>query len=106
MNINAFSKIETDKSQAFTDKSKTLKFPPGKPVDPWEHLNEMLENGWTAIVQTKKLRFAVRAFFPLPNGWLECAVDEDGENFDDNIHIVVKQSTPILLYAGKPPFTN
>ncbi len=91
----------SDMTHLATEKIPTVK----QQIDPWERLNDLLDAGViTAIVQSRKLRFAVRAFFPMPNGWLECAVDEGDET--DDIHIVVRQSVPILVYVGKPPFPN
>lgn len=97
---NLLNGAQTDPTQP-----ATKKIPAVKNVNPWEHLNELLDAGLlTAIVQTKKMRFAVRSFFPMENGWVECAVDEE-DNVDD-IHIVVRQTVSILIYVGKPPFTN
>lgn len=83
--------------------------PSNPPMDVYAVLNTLLtQRSITAIVKSRKIEFKCTKFSPLPGDWMECVVDDPmGNESGDELKIVVKGWTPILIYLGphQLPFT-
>lgn len=88
-----------------TSQVQAFQFPPNqqqsqRPVDPYAVFNELLDMGLiVCIVQFRKLKFGVKHFFILADGWIQCVVDDEELGQGDDIRITIKQGVPMTIYV-------
>lgn len=104
-------RLQPDPTQAPTKQIPAFQFPGAsqnqKQLDPYAMFNDLLDAKLIAcVVQFRKLKFGVKHFFVLRDGWLECVVDDEELGEGDDIRITIKQGLPMIIYVVTGQFMN